>query len=222
MYRFVALGVLGLMLAAGGAARAAAPSQAESEQTLPQFLGWLNSPAQLSGQSQALNRFEPAGMVPPCGGLDQISMIGWMAVEPIVWSQAEQQPNAGSWIERFSANRCGQPVVRRLLVSVDRRGQVHYSGLIPGATLVNYTLEMRARGVIIRRAQERLNCRDPRRLVWLDTVVTQPLGSSTGANHWRERWSGSACGQNFTVALDFAPNPRNLTDPKEITVTIVE
>ncbi|MCX8501370.1 MAG: hypothetical protein ORO03_06730 [Alphaproteobacteria bacterium] len=221
MYRIVGLALLALGVTVG-AVRAAAPSQAESEQTLPQFLNWLNRPEQQAGQVLALNRAEPAGLVPPCAGLEQVGMTGWMAVEPIVWSQPEQQPTAGSWIERFSADRCGQTVVRRLLVSVDRRGQVHYSGLIPGETLVNYTLEMRARGVIIRRAQERLNCRDPRRLVWLNTAVTKQLGSNSGANHWRERWSGIACGQNFVIDLDFAPNPRNLTDPKEVTVTIVE
>ncbi|MDI9407963.1 MAG: hypothetical protein QM523_01825 [Candidatus Pacebacteria bacterium] len=216
MFRF------GLIVVAGILATRLAMAAASPPDTLPQFLNWLNSPNHQRAQSAALVRLEPSALASQCPQLVPRSLIGWLAVEPIVWSRSSHQPTAGSWLEKFSVERCDQIVTRRILATVDRHGKVHYTAMIPGETLANYTLEMRARGAIIRHAEIKDKCRDPRRLVWLDSAIVTPPDPNKSPDQWSEVWSGIACGVDFKTTLRFAPNPQNRTDPKEITATIIE
>ena len=222
--------------------QAASPPIPEEQKRadLQEFLDYLNSAAVIKQAATKLNQHEPATLKTGCAAVELLQFKDWTMLEPVIWSPELHLPIGGSWVSRFSLNRCGETVMRRLLQTANRRGGVLYAPLVPGDTLTNYTLEMRSRGAIIHAAKARFSrCTDPRQVVVINSQVTkpptaQPTVSGTGGNgksdgktgdinrvqtaEWEELWTASACNQIIKLRLRFAPDRR---DRREIAVTVV-
>lgn len=205
----ISLCALGALWQGLAAAPALAQAPVDPAKLPIAFLNWLETPAYFEFLTRKAIELEPAPLALRCTNFTVLRRQGWAPVELPVWSPDKGQPVSGSWIERLVVDRCGETTLRRLLVSGSRtQDEPFLSALAPGGTLANLRLERATLPLLTERARREFSCSDSRKLIVIETKVTQLPDQGS----WSERWTAIACDQPLIQDIRFTPG-RDGTEP---------
>lgn len=111
---------------------------------------------------------------------------------------ADGQADAGSWKQSFPMRGCGNDTVINFYFTAEPKGRIVSMVGMPGDTHADPVLQGDAARDLIGAVRAQVpTCKEPH------VRNTHFDGPQTAG--WRETWTVSACGQMFTVPLNFTP-----------------
>ncbi|MBK8071297.1 MAG: hypothetical protein IPK34_04415 [Ramlibacter sp.] len=147
----------------------------------------------------------------------QWDALSFVVLQPMVFRDGDDHPQAGVWTFRFAFNRCGARTVYNVLMQGQPGKPPLPALMVPGLTLTSPRLAgdlMRGVGVAAALAGVPPDCKSVR---ILDTQVTaEPFrlvqAGKVREGVWQELWSARACGKPFTAEFCLTPQPAGGTD----------
>ena len=193
---------LALAALAGGAADAAGVDQQAM------FNAYVASPAYRAILEKAYNTAEPAASKATCPVLKLTAFDQREMVVPVqfVKSGTGWQTADGAWVQRASLDRCGQTVLRRVMVETAANNTLRTRGLLPGEYAGGYKFEDKARGTVVNDMLALTHCTDWRTPAVLDTSLK---GTFKPGAPWTEYWTVLVCGKTVKARVDYAPGGGN-------------
>jgi hypothetical protein len=193
--RLAAFGLVGLVLAAAGPARAEM-----SPETAKAFTAFRNSKGYVDALLGAVMDQDRL-LWPNCDKRTPVSRTLVEVIRSPLFNKDPKQPSSGFWGERVELDRCGTRGVQTVYFEV--KDKIDIAPGLPGRTLANLYLQVdTGKAVIDADLASEKTCR-AREIV--DSAVLTPPAAAGG--RWVERWTVAACGVLRTHDVTFTPKP---------------
>jgi hypothetical protein len=195
-------------------------SFADSAPAPPELIDYINQPAHIKAVADVIRA--QAAQIPMCHPTRNL-VRQLTAPAPVLFG-VNGQPSRGRWTEKLTVEGCSQSGVFsgvfNVMTFVDRSGQIHTVGLLPGTTRADPLLQ---RDALIYVAQAFIaashHASPPPAGCKLETahVVDTAFDGFSGApavdvpsgrdpRPWRENWTLLACNVPFLIFLLFTPD----------------
>ena len=176
----------------------------------PELVNYVKAPAHIKAVMDVIRA--QATQIPNCIPTN-VKSSGLSASDPVKFG-ANGEPSGGGWRETRTVDGCSQSGIFNVMTFVDKSGQIHTVGLLPGSTGANPILQRDARqqafAIVLGRAPA--GCKPE---LWriIDTAFVGFSGAPAfdvqpGQNSrpWNENWTVLACDVQIIVPLDFIPD----------------
>lgn len=187
---------------------------ADSVPAPPELLNYISQPAHIKAVMDVIRA--QAAQIPMCNPTNAKKLVmrrELTAPGPVLFG-ANGQPSGGRWTETLTLNGCSQSGIFNVMTFVDRSGQIHTVGLLPGTTKADPLLQRDASEIAfsIVAGHGTAGCKLE---VWriIDTAVAGFSGAPAfdmqpghNSRPWRENWTVLACNVQVIVPLDFIPD----------------
>ncbi len=200
--------LLGIGLVAALSGAAAPPPAKQNNADI--FAAFVQDDGYKAFLLQAYNGTEPAPLKAKCPALKIVGVGPPEVIKPpsFVKTGDAFRIAGGAWVARGLLNRCGTPVIRRLVIeAVPATGGLHAITLIPGQFPGNLPLEKTATHIVLPPAMAAARCADFKKLYVLDTKLTSPANPKG----WTETWTMQACGRMVTADVIYAGGAKGMT-----------
>ena len=147
---------------------------------------------------------DETALTPQCGALAQVTPQHVYVLDVPTFN-AQRQMLTGSWMLRYQAQACGQPVQRSVLFEVSAQG-LSLAPLVAGATLTDPALQRDVRRSALVAVQDWASqCAQNGSVA--EVVNTVVAAAPTAADQaWQELLIVRVCGQTLAQRITFTPN----------------
>lgn len=152
------------------------------------------------------------GLQTGCKSQFNVMPVALIVLSPIELSDGKPHPTKGTWLVRYTLNRCGDSKVYNALFAVTDEGSApKYRAYYPGSTNAHPVLVKDTMVAATSNAIVRSGLKDCKSADVLDMRVTeQPHNVVSGEKEfkgvWVETWTFKTCGQNTDVPITFTPD----------------
>ena len=191
--------IAGSVLATGPAAGQTISSSAERR-----FFDFATQDEHM-GRAVAVALEADANLPAACPTQRVIDRVDLQVLRRPLFREFSSRPHAGSWLERWAIDRCGEARIINLFFTADPAGVVSAYVGIPGETETDPVQQREAVNVLLHFAQEAIP--DCAMIIVDDSVLISEPVREPGRPHgaWAERWWASGCGARASFQMVFDP-----------------
>lgn len=143
--------------------------------------------------------------------------VSFAVLQPLIFQEGIEHPEAGAWTYRFTFIRCSESTVYNVLFQGQNGKEPRPAMMVPGLTKTSPQLAsdlVRGLGSAAATAGVQADCKSVR--VLNSKVTVEPFRLETdGRIHegvWEEHWTARACGKDFSADFCLIPKVTGGTD----------